>query len=189
MTVLDHFPRRTDWQPRLHRRHEIVTTGGMAGVLSVGMALTTCGYQVHEFVADVQDGVPYGSVTCTVALRADGWNTSGSLQEVEGRLAILGEHCSDVGRDLATIEKTISFPILIRDDRAEAERVFADHLAINGAESMGNGPVLCAAPAEVADAIRPYGALGFETVICRMSAPYDEETIDRMAEVRELLDA
>ena len=56
MTVLDHFPRRTDWQPRLHRRHEIVTTGGMAGVLRVGAALTTCGYQVHEFVADVQDG-------------------------------------------------------------------------------------------------------------------------------------
>jgi alkanesulfonate monooxygenase SsuD/methylene tetrahydromethanopterin reductase-like flavin-dependent oxidoreductase (luciferase family) len=46
----------------------------------------------------------------TVALRADGWNTSGTLEEVEGRLAILGEHCSDVGRDLATIEKTISFP-------------------------------------------------------------------------------
>lgn len=77
MTVLDHFPRNNvaratgDWQPRLHRRHEIVTTGGMAGVLRVGAALATCGYQVHEFVADVQDGVPYGSVTCTVALRAD----------------------------------------------------------------------------------------------------------------------
>ena len=66
MTVLDPFPRRTaDWQPRLERRHEIVTTGGMAGVLRVGAALTTCGYQVHEFVADVQDGVPYASVTCT----------------------------------------------------------------------------------------------------------------------------
>ena len=69
MTVLDHFPSRTgDWQPRLHRRHEIVTTGGMEGVLRIGAALSTCGYQVHEFVADVQDGVPYGSVTCTVAL-------------------------------------------------------------------------------------------------------------------------
>lgn len=69
MTVLDPFPRRTaEWQPRLERRHEIVTTGGMAGVLGVGAALSTCGYQVHEFVADVQDGVPYGSVTCTVAL-------------------------------------------------------------------------------------------------------------------------
>ena len=77
MTVLDHLPhsnvssRPGDWQPRLHRRHEIVTTGGMVGVLSVGTALMTCGYQVHEFVTDVQDGVPYGSVTCTVALRAD----------------------------------------------------------------------------------------------------------------------
>ena len=70
MTVLDHHsPRRTpEWQPRLDRRHEIVTTGGMEGVLRIGAVLTTCGYQVHEFVADVQDGVPYGSVTCTVAL-------------------------------------------------------------------------------------------------------------------------
>jgi hypothetical protein len=71
MTVLDHSPRSAAaWQPRLHRRHEIVTTGGMEGVLRIGAALTTCGYQVHEFVADVQDGVPYGSVTCTVALTA-----------------------------------------------------------------------------------------------------------------------
>jgi hypothetical protein len=69
MTVLDHSPRSSaDWQPRLDRRHEIVTTGGMAGVLRVGDALATCGYQVHEFVADVQDGAPYGCVTCTVAL-------------------------------------------------------------------------------------------------------------------------
>src|SRR5689334_7951701 len=74
MTVLDHFPHddvhraAAEWQPRLDRRHEIITTGGMAGVLRVGDALSTCGYQVHEFVADVQDGAPYGCVTCTVAL-------------------------------------------------------------------------------------------------------------------------
>jgi hypothetical protein len=71
MTVLDHFPRRTEWQPRLHRRHEIVTTGGMDGVLRIGAALTTCGYQVRDFAADVQEGVPYGSVTCTVSLSDD----------------------------------------------------------------------------------------------------------------------
>jgi len=124
----------------------------------------------------------------TVAQRADGWNTSGTLEEVEGRLAILAEHCADVGRDPAAIEKTVSFPILLRDDRAEAERVYSDHLAINGTDSMGSGPALRGSPAEVADAIRPYVGLGFETVICRMSAPYDDETIDRMAEVRELLD-
>jgi alkanesulfonate monooxygenase SsuD/methylene tetrahydromethanopterin reductase-like flavin-dependent oxidoreductase (luciferase family) len=125
----------------------------------------------------------------TVALRADGWNTSGSYEDVAGLVAILAEHCADVGRDIATIEKTLSFPILLRDDRAEAERVFAEHLAANGAHSMGNGPALRGSPTEVADAIRPYLGLGFETIICRMSAPYDPETIDRMAEVRALLDA
>ena len=67
--------------------------------------------------------------------------------------------------------------------------MFAEHLAANGASSMGNGPALRGSPTEVADAIRPYLGLGFETIICRMSAPYDPETIDRMAEVRALLDA
>jgi hypothetical protein len=41
----------------------------------------------------------------------------------------------------------------------------------------------------VADALRPYVELGFETFIIRMPAPYYRETIDRMAEVRELLEA
>ena len=40
MTVLDHSRRgAAPWQPRLHRRHEIVTVGGMEGVLRVGAAL------------------------------------------------------------------------------------------------------------------------------------------------------
>ena len=125
----------------------------------------------------------------TVALRADGWNTSGSVEEVAGRVAILAEHCGDVGRDIATIEKTLSFPIILRDDRAVAEGVYGTLLAANGVEDMGSDVALLGSPTEVADAIRPYTELGFETVIVRMPAPYDRETIDRMAEVRDLLDA
>ena len=124
-----------------------------------------------------------------VAQRADGWNTSGTIEDVRGRLDILGEHCSDVGRDIMTIEKTVSFPIVIRDDRAAAEAVYGTLLAHNGIDSMESSPVLLGAPTEVADAIRPYRELGFETVIVRMPAPYDRETIERMAEVRELLGA
>jgi F420-dependent oxidoreductase-like protein len=124
----------------------------------------------------------------TVAQRADGWNTSGTFEEVEGRVAILAEHCADVGRDIETIEKTLSFPIVLRDDGAEAQRVFAALLEHNGTDNVGNGPVLLGSPDEVADAIRPYLALGFETIIVRMPGPYDPETIDRMGEVRERLD-
>ncbi len=124
----------------------------------------------------------------TVALRADAWNMSGPPDEVRGKLDILLEHCATVGRDPATIEKTISAPFVIRDDPAEAKRVYEALLRPNGITEMG-GPVTLGSPAVVADELRPFIEMGFETVIVRMPAPYDRETIDRMAEVRELLDA
>ena len=68
MTVLDHTTPRTAWTPRFARRCEIVTTGGMEGVLRIGAALRAEGYPVRDFTADVRDGVPYSSVTCTVSL-------------------------------------------------------------------------------------------------------------------------
>jgi alkanesulfonate monooxygenase SsuD/methylene tetrahydromethanopterin reductase-like flavin-dependent oxidoreductase (luciferase family) len=125
-----------------------------------------------------------------VALRADGWNTSGTIDEVRRNLDILSEHCADVGRDIATIEKTVSFPIVIRDDREAALTRFKALLEHNGVTAMEGATIpLVGAPTEVADALRPYIDMGFETVIVRMPAPYDRETIDRMAEVRDLLDA
>ncbi len=124
----------------------------------------------------------------TVALRADGWNTSGTVEEVRAKLDLLAEHCSDVGRDMARIEKTVSFPITLRDDRAAAAAAYGALLAANGIETMESGSTaLLGSPAEVADTLRPYVELGFATVIVRMPAPYDRETIDRMARVAELL--
>lgn len=70
MTVLDDRP-RTGWTPRLPRRHEIVTTGGMAGVLDIGAALHASGFPVRDFTVDVRDGVPYSSITCTVSITRD----------------------------------------------------------------------------------------------------------------------
>ena len=122
----------------------------------------------------------------TVALRADAWNTSGTVEEVRAKLDILAEHCADVGRDIARIEKTVSFPIMLRDDRAAAAAAYGALLAANGIETW-RAPALLGSPAEVADALRPYVELGFATVIVRMPAPYDRETIDRMARVAELL--
>lgn len=68
MTVLDHRPRQT-YAPRLPRRHEIVTTGGMDGILQVSGILA--GHAVREFAADVREGVMYSTVMCTVALTDD----------------------------------------------------------------------------------------------------------------------
>jgi alkanesulfonate monooxygenase SsuD/methylene tetrahydromethanopterin reductase-like flavin-dependent oxidoreductase (luciferase family) len=120
----------------------------------------------------------------TVAERADAWNTSGTIEEVQPRLDILAEHAAAVGRDLSTLELTISFPIVIRDSPKDAEARYGELLRANGTPDMGPSPILLGSPAEVADAIRPYQALGFRTVIVRMPAPYDRETIDRMADVQ-----
>jgi F420-dependent oxidoreductase-like protein len=125
----------------------------------------------------------------TTALRADAWNTSGTIDEVREKVAMLESHCADVGRDPAEIERTLSFPILLRDDRTAADAAFAAVLAHNGMESMNGVPVLIGPPQVVADAIRPYrDELGFGTVIVRLPAPFDRETIDRMGEVAALLD-
>jgi alkanesulfonate monooxygenase SsuD/methylene tetrahydromethanopterin reductase-like flavin-dependent oxidoreductase (luciferase family) len=125
----------------------------------------------------------------TVARRADAWNTSGTIEEVAAKLDILVEHCADVGRDISTIEKSISFPIVLRDKPAEADAAYAALLAANGVEDVGNVPLLLCGPDQAADTLRPYVELGFTTVIVRMPAPYDPETIDRMAEVAERIGA
>ena len=86
MTVLDHSPRTSGYSFRLQRRHEIVTIGGMEGVLRVGAALRACGFPVREFAVEVRDGVPYSSVTCTVSLTSAESETfarrMGSLDDV-----------------------------------------------------------------------------------------------------------
>jgi len=123
----------------------------------------------------------------TTALRADGWNTSGTVEEVREKLAILDGHCADVGRDRAEIELTISFPIVIRDDPDDAQAAYDALLAHNGAKDMGQVPFLLGSPTTVADGLRPYRDLGFSTVIVRLPAPYDRETIERIGEVGALL--
>jgi F420-dependent oxidoreductase-like protein len=123
----------------------------------------------------------------TVALRADGWNTSGDLDEVKGKLANLDRHCADVGRDRSAIEMTVSFPIVLRDRAEEAETAWASISAHNGTPNAGNVPHLLGSPDDVADAIRPFVELGFRTIIVRLPAPYDRETIERMSEVGALL--
>ena len=125
----------------------------------------------------------------TAALHGDAWNTAGTLEFVSAALATLDEHCAAVGRDRSEIELSISFPIAIRDTVAAAEAASAERFAVNGVANAGNVPHLAGPPERIAEAIAPFRDLGFSTVIVRLPAPYDLETIERMADVGALLDA
>ena len=122
-----------------------------------------------------------------VAERADAWNTSGRIDEVEETFAALNGHCSEIGRDIGSIEKTVSFPIILRNDAAAADARVHELMAANGVAPDDFGGYLANTPAAVADVLRRHLDLGFETVIVRMPAPYDYETIERMHEVADLL--
>ncbi|HET7703951.1 MAG TPA: TIGR03560 family F420-dependent LLM class oxidoreductase [Candidatus Limnocylindrales bacterium] len=156
-------------------------------------------YQMHDALVEprpIQPRLPIligGSgpkkTLRTTARYADAWNTNGELAKVRQDVATLEAHCADVGRDPAEIERTVSFPILIRDRAADAEAAWAERMRANGTPDAGkNLPYLLGSPAQVADAIRPFrDELGFHHVIVRFPAPHDRETLARIGEVRELL--
>jgi len=122
-----------------------------------------------------------------VARYGDAWNTSGPIDEVKTSLDLLAGYCSDAGRALSDLELTVSFPTIIRDRREDAEAARAAQLAHNGLENRGGVPTLTGSPEAAAESLRPYLDLGFSTVIVRMPAPFDRETIDRLPEVLALL--
>jgi alkanesulfonate monooxygenase SsuD/methylene tetrahydromethanopterin reductase-like flavin-dependent oxidoreductase (luciferase family) len=74
-----------------------------------------------------------------------------------------------------------------RSRRPSASTSSCGLLAFNGVDAYDFGGYIAGTPTEVADVIRRHLDLGFETVIVRMPAPYDQETIERMREVADLL--
>jgi F420-dependent oxidoreductase-like protein len=123
----------------------------------------------------------------TVARHADGWNTSGDVETLGERLDILARHCAEAGRDMSEIELTVSFPTIIRNTVEDAVERRRAQLAENGIPEPEDIPILMGPPEAIAETFRPYRELGFSTVIVRMPAPFDRETIDRLPEVLALL--
>ncbi|MBX3031826.1 MAG: LLM class flavin-dependent oxidoreductase [Chloroflexi bacterium] len=115
--------------------------------------------------------------------------------------ATLVEHCRTVGRDEREIERTLELQrVVIRDTKAEALRVQDEILAGNGGATVdedrpGSADIAAARGCvgtvdDVIAHIRPYVELGYRHLICGFPAPYDAESMERMAtEVRPRLEA
>jgi len=115
-----------------------------------------------------------------VAKYADACNVGGGIESVRRKDAILREHCQAVGRDQAEIERTTGIgTVFIRDDRAEAERLFRAAFERNRiANPWKDQPV--GTPEDVAERLAPYLDLGFRHLVAGMPATYDEESMTRL---------
>ena len=125
-----------------------------------------------------------------VAKYADMSNIGGGIETVRRKDAILVEHCERIGRDPAEIERTSNIgTVFIRDDRAEAERLFREAFQRNRiSRAWEDQPV--GTPEDVAERLAPYLELGYRHLIAGVPANYDEESMTRFAtEVRPLLES
>lgn len=127
----------------------------------------------------------------TVAKFADYWNVSGPPDLLARKRAILAEHCAAVGRDPSTISRSTTSWIVVRDTKAEAERVWAEAMAHNAGGPTGDNShrIFLGPPAYVAERLLANVAVGFDSTIVELPAPYDAETIERLTgEVKPLVD-
>jgi alkanesulfonate monooxygenase SsuD/methylene tetrahydromethanopterin reductase-like flavin-dependent oxidoreductase (luciferase family) len=124
-----------------------------------------------------------------VARYADMNNLGGGVATVRRKDAILVEHCEAVGRDPAEIERTSGIgTVFIRDDRAEAERLFRAAFDRNRVPARWEDQPV-GTPEDVAEKLAPLVEIGYRHLIAGMPADYDEESMTRfVTEVKPLLE-
>ena len=135
-----------------------------------------------------------------VAQYADVDNLGNPEDAIRDAETALLEHCRVQGRDEKTVERTSEIQrVIIRDDAAEAWRVQDEILAHNRAQQdevrPGSGSVdrSRAAVGTVDDVyahLAPIVEAGYHHLICGFPAPYDRESMERLAtQVRPRLEA
>jgi alkanesulfonate monooxygenase SsuD/methylene tetrahydromethanopterin reductase-like flavin-dependent oxidoreductase (luciferase family) len=115
-----------------------------------------------------------------VARYADACNLGGGFENVKRKDEILRRHCEEVGRDESEIERTVGVgTCIIRDDPAEAQRVFEAMFERNGRARLWKDQ-LVGTSEQVAEKLRPFVGIGFRHMVVGFPSPYDAESMERL---------
>ena len=129
----------------------------------------------------------------TIAAYADLWNAYGQPDAIATHDAVLRGHCQDLGRDEREITRTVTQDAVVRDTTEAALAAYEGLAKIHGleaktgSESGARYVLLAGPPADVADRLRAFEAVGVDEVIWIFRHPFDLETIERIGEVRAAL--
>ena len=118
----------------------------------------------------------------TVAKYADMWNAMGSPEMLAHKIEVLKGHCDAVGRDFAEIELTAGCKPIIRSSAEDADALWRAQMAHNRtpmADVIDDDTFWVGPPDLIAERMAERKALGFNTFLAELAAPYDEETLDR----------
>jgi alkanesulfonate monooxygenase SsuD/methylene tetrahydromethanopterin reductase-like flavin-dependent oxidoreductase (luciferase family) len=129
----------------------------------------------------------------TTARYADLWNGFGAPERIAQVTDILRDRCSEIGRPFDEIERTVTVHAVIRDTTEAASDAWAEiarHHGIVGrvaADGTERGLTVGGSPTDVARYLVRYREAGIGEVVVVLRAPFDDETIERVGELREAL--
>lgn len=120
------------------------------------------------------------STLAVVARHADIWNAKGSPEELSAKSDQLARQCEQLGRDPASVERSITCRMLIRSTRPAAGEEWERVLAKNGCDPSDEPDAWVGTPGDIATRLRSYARIGFSSLFVSVPAPYDHETIERL---------
>jgi F420-dependent oxidoreductase-like protein len=119
-----------------------------------------------------------------IARHADAWNAYASPERWSASNARLVEACGEIGRDAATIHRSVNLNVVIRPTPREAvesyDAIRRRHAPQPGEDLLDAG----GDAAEVARVVAAYAELGVDQVIWIFRSPWDLETIACLPAVR-----
>jgi alkanesulfonate monooxygenase SsuD/methylene tetrahydromethanopterin reductase-like flavin-dependent oxidoreductase (luciferase family) len=111
-----------------------------------------------------------------VAQHADWWLSYGDRPDVlRHKLAVLADHCRDVGRDMSTIRKATPLTVYLDRDRAKAKRWAGD-------ATTAEQPAFAGDPAALRDHLAELAELGFDQVQLRFASLFETHDIELFAD-------
>jgi alkanesulfonate monooxygenase SsuD/methylene tetrahydromethanopterin reductase-like flavin-dependent oxidoreductase (luciferase family) len=122
-----------------------------------------------------------------VARFADAWNGEGDVATWARKNSVLDAHCAAVGRDPGEIRRTVGLPpASVRDTREAAVEALVARFVHNGlapgeARETAEASPLVGTDEEVRGALAAYSAAGAAEAIIDWPAPFDDETLGRLA--------
>ena len=124
-----------------------------------------------------------------VAEEADGWNMvlGSSLEQVRHKLEVLQKHCDAVGRDFASIDKSLFVCTYLYDTEQEFAQYRTDQARLLGPDSTGyleraRALGLAGSAAHVIDTLQHYLACGFDYIIALFPYTRERDMLQRYAE-------
>lgn len=116
---------------------------------------------------------------------ADGWNAAYISAEEFGRLGgILSARCEDIGRDPASVERSVNLVFAMGADEASAAKAEADLAEQWGPmyERIRTG-ALIGGPQQAVEQVMAYAEAGADLVNVALRVPFDSEALEAYQEV------